>query len=592
MSPIDLVLSKLEGVKPAGSGRWMAKCPSHADGTASLSVHESETGNAVLFCQANCKTETVVGDLELSMTDLFPPKDSANSNRAQIVATYDYRDERGGLLYQAVRLSPKSFRQRKPVAAGGWDWKLEDTRRVLFRLPEIIAAPKDAIVWIAEGEKDVLALANLGLIATTNVGGAGKWKPEYSQFLRGRQVTILPDNDDAGRKHAAQVASALDGIAAGVRVIELPGLPPKGDVSDWLLSGGTAAKLKELAASTSNGVPAAHSFRPSALRLVGEREDRIKNAQGILTFGVPYLDQALGGITGGDLVLLGAKSGVGKTSLATITALANCQAGKRVHYFALEAEEREIERRMKFQIIADMYYSSRMHTVPLRFQDWYNGLLDDELGSLEAEADRRLAAVLANLSTYYRTESFTSADFREQFEAITKETDLVILDHFHYIDDDERDRDENKGAKNSVKQIRDCVLRARKPVIVVAHVRKADRRNDTLVPTLEDFHGSSDIPKIATKAIMIAPAYDVPGSASFLWPTYIMAAKCRTDMSVTRYASLLSYNTRQNNYEPDYVLGRLTDGGRLFSELPPSELPFWARATNRQEDQLADEIRA
>ena len=331
---------------------------------------------------------------------------------------------------------------------------------------------------------------------------------------------------------------------------------------------------KALAAGTGAGIPAAHSFKPSSSRLVGERVERLKNAEAILTFGVPYLDHSLGGITRGDLVLLGAKSGVGKTSLATITALANCQQNRRVHYFALEAEEREIERRMKFQIIADLYYSTRMRRIPIRYQDWYNGLLDEELGSLEDEAERTLTDALANLSTYYRNESFTSADFREQFEAITGETDLVILDHFHYIDDD--DKDENKSAKHSVKQIRDCVLRARKPVIIVAHVRKSDRRNDTLIPTLEDFHGSSDIPKIATKAIMIAPAYDVPSPDSHLWPTYVMAAKCRTDMSVTRYASLLLYNTRQNNYDPGYTLGRLTDGGRLFAELPHADLPFWS----------------
>ena len=82
---------------------------------------------------------------------------------------------------------------------------------------------------------------------------------------------------------------------------------------------------------------------------------------------------------------------------------------------------------------------------------------------------------------------------------------------------------------------------------------------------------------------MIAPAYDVPGAASYLWPTYVMAAKCRTDMSLTRYTSLMTYNTRKNDYDPDYLLGRLTDAGRLFQELPPAELPFWSRATNHQE---------
>ena len=181
----DLVLGKLEGVKPAGSGKWMAKCPGGGaddDRQASLSIREGATTGA------SCSTAT---------PDARPRPSSAtsrsgwrNSSRRAtpgsgekflgVVAEYDYRDESGKLLYQAVRLSPKSFRQRRPAPSGGWDWKLEDTRRVLFRLPELIAAAKDAIVWVTEGEKDVLALVALGLVATTNVGGAGKWKSEYS----------------------------------------------------------------------------------------------------------------------------------------------------------------------------------------------------------------------------------------------------------------------------------------------------------------------------------------------------------------------------------------------------------------------------
>ena len=134
---IELVLGKLEGVKPAGSGRWMAKCPSHDDRQASLSIREGDDGRVLLNCHAGCTTETVVGDIEIGMEDLFPPRDAANGEKPRVVAEYDYRDEAGKLLYQAVRLSPKSFRQRRPAAAGGWDWKLEDTRRVLFRLPSV-----------------------------------------------------------------------------------------------------------------------------------------------------------------------------------------------------------------------------------------------------------------------------------------------------------------------------------------------------------------------------------------------------------------------------------------------------------------------
>ena len=119
-----------------------------------------------------------------------------------------------------------------------------------------------------EGEKDADRLASLGFVATTNAGGAGKWRDEYSEYLRGRHVVIIPDNDEPGREHAAKVARSLQGIAASVRILELPNLPPKGDVSDWLDAGGVVDELLVLAESAplfdAKGHRAAHPFRSSA----------------------------------------------------------------------------------------------------------------------------------------------------------------------------------------------------------------------------------------------------------------------------------------------------------------------------------------
>jgi len=108
-----------------------------------------------------------------------------------------------------------------------------------------VAAP-DAVVYLVEGEKDADRLASLGLVATCNAGGAGKWRKEHSEFLRGRHVVVLPDNDDAGREHARKAVKALRGIATDVRVVELPDLPEKGDVSDWLDAGGSVAALEDM----------------------------------------------------------------------------------------------------------------------------------------------------------------------------------------------------------------------------------------------------------------------------------------------------------------------------------------------------------
>jgi len=176
------------------------------------------------------------------------PRWPARPRRGKIVATYQYRDEQGVLLFEVVREEPKAFKQRRPDGRGGWIWNLDGVRRVLYRLPELLAAPTDAVVYVVEGEKDADALAARGHVATTNPGGAGKWRPEYNEPLRGRRVVILPDNDDQGRTHTQQVAQSQYGVAAEVRILELPGLPPKADVSDWLDAGGTREELDRSAA--------------------------------------------------------------------------------------------------------------------------------------------------------------------------------------------------------------------------------------------------------------------------------------------------------------------------------------------------------
>jgi len=106
-----------------------------------------------------------------------------------------------------------------------------------------------------EGERDADNLARLGVAATTNPGGAGKWRPEYSEPLRDRDVVILPDNDEPGRKHAQQVEQRLKGIAASVRSVRIPGLPEKGDVSDYLAEGGTVEELRAIVAGSTTTPP-------------------------------------------------------------------------------------------------------------------------------------------------------------------------------------------------------------------------------------------------------------------------------------------------------------------------------------------------
>jgi putative DNA primase/helicase len=183
------------------------------------------------------------------------PSGNGNAGGRKIVETYPYRDEQDNLLFEVVRFEPKDFRQRRPDGNGGWSWKLDGVRRVLYRLSELLRADPAEPVLIVEGEKDAERLRALGFVATTNAGGTGKWRREYGEYLCGRHVVVLPDNDQPGRTHAAKVARLLAGNATTIKVAELPGLPEKGDVSDWLAAGGTADELRRLIAEAPESSP-------------------------------------------------------------------------------------------------------------------------------------------------------------------------------------------------------------------------------------------------------------------------------------------------------------------------------------------------
>ena len=258
ISPTERLLNKFPDATKTSNG-WQARCPAHEDTNPSLSIAESENGGVLLNCHAGCTTQAVCSALHLKLGDLMPPTEKSQQGqqhhaKLSPITTYTYRDENGGVLLQSVRYEPKTFKQRKPDGKGGWLYCVTGVRVVPYCLPELLAETAKP-VYVVEGEKDVQSLAAIDLLATCNVGGAGKWKPEHAEFLRGRCVIVLPDNDEPGRKHGEEVARSLQGIAASVRVFELPDLSPKGDVSDWLAAGGTRKKLEQLAEAAPQWTP-------------------------------------------------------------------------------------------------------------------------------------------------------------------------------------------------------------------------------------------------------------------------------------------------------------------------------------------------
>jgi putative DNA primase/helicase len=295
-------------------------CPAHEDRHPSARWNPDKKTWFCDVCQVGGGWRDLAARFGLEL-----PAAAGSELLAEVEAVYDYRDAEGSLLFQVLRKRGKAFACRRPLPGGEWAWNLTGIERVLYRLPETLAAMRAGErVFVVEGEKDADRLAALGLAATTNPGGAGKWRPTYAAVLRGARAVILPDHDPAGRRHAEAVRSNVAGGAAEVRVLELEGLGEKGDVSDWIAAregaGRTAAEirheLEELAASA----PAASMGAPLQRAPSAGRPSRVRRASDIPPQAVVFLWRPY--IACGKLTLLEGDPGQGKSWIAAALATA------------------------------------------------------------------------------------------------------------------------------------------------------------------------------------------------------------------------------------------------------------------------------
>lgn len=239
----DDFLSRLKGVRETANG-WEARCPCrNDDDNPSLSISEDEsTGNILVTCHRGspCSTKQICESAGVTMASLFPPQ-KRTKEKLDLVKTYNYNDVDGTLLFQKLRYvdsaGKKTFRQRKPDGRGGWEYSLGDTPKVLYNLPAVVKAVADGYpIWVVEGEKDADTLIELGIIATTMPGGAGKWLDIHTAVLAGAEVEIIADNDEPGIAHAKLVFEELTKAGCSANIWATP----KGkDVSEYLSIGGS-----------------------------------------------------------------------------------------------------------------------------------------------------------------------------------------------------------------------------------------------------------------------------------------------------------------------------------------------------------------
>lgn len=235
------------------------------DSPNTVAIRRGNNGGVVIHCHkcdGNAEFLAAIGWTEADLfdepldrqhdrpaDDTWIPCRDRGHNR---VAQYVYRDENGAVVHGVTRCDHKCFAQWRPEPStkSGRRWKLTDdqgnrlVRLVPYRLTELLAAKEaDRVIWIAEGEKDVHALVDHGLVATCNAQGAGKWTAEHARHLEGADVTIVADRDDPGRAHAEQVVSTLEGLARTIYVVQAR---TGKDAADHFAAGHTDAEFNQV----------------------------------------------------------------------------------------------------------------------------------------------------------------------------------------------------------------------------------------------------------------------------------------------------------------------------------------------------------
>ena len=304
-SPMDVkdLLSLLETVKQSDNG-WTARCPAHDDRKPSLSVGVGADGRILVRCHAGCEIEAICRKLEIEQRDLFPATtDHGHSPRQEPYVVYDYDN-----LFQVLRYPGKKFLQRRPDGNDGWIWNTQGVKPRLYHLNDL-AGHKQVIV--AEGEKDVDRLRQLGLAATCNSGGAGKWQAAHAEQLRGvevQRVVVIPDADDAGRKHGLTVARTCAAAGLTVNIVNLP--DDAKDVSEFL--GGSRDR-----AALIKCIDAAAVYSPET-EAAGELPDGwvfLSDVEATAELGPPVVARGLA--WAGRVSLLHSREKVGKSTITT-----------------------------------------------------------------------------------------------------------------------------------------------------------------------------------------------------------------------------------------------------------------------------------
>lgn len=508
--------------------QWRGPCPVHRGKDPNFSV-ESNTGMASCHSQCMRGWDILSLEMELTSTSFAKAKEAVFKllgrpaipyEDREIEAIYDYTDEAGALLYQVVRKFGKKFRQRQP-RSGGWLWSLGDVRLVPFQLPKLIASEFVALV---EGEKDALALTRIGITATCNNGGAGHFGSNLAQWFSKKRVAVFADNDEPGRAHALQVALILSNVAKSIRIVELSGLPQKGDVSDFIAKNGPVAYVKILeryqaAADWSPQWEFAAEVPSEEDKYVRTFEQTVADCGGLDKFWdltaqegmqTPWvkLSWALGGgLRAGEVYVIGGNQGSGKSSLALQFILHTLSRKGASLLFSMEMPWKDV-----FQRLAGI--KAWVDLMWLR-----DAQREAKKGTIVQQADLKEAihcltaasTALADAPLFVSNRSGVNPDYLlTECARIGKrqKLDLVVVDHMQLMASSGSERTDTEKFTAISRSLKQAAMEMKLPVILVSQTSRNNSSEKRAELEVSDLRGSGAIEEDAAAVMLVYPDND------------------------------------------------------------------------------------
>ena len=299
-------------------------------------------------------------------------------------------------------------------------------------------------------------------------------------------------------------------------------------------------------------------------------KEYIKSVEKVGKYGITFLDDFLGGIRKSDFVLIGADTGVGKSTLAYQIAYNNC-INKNVHLFALEAEKYEPYAKRAYTYIANQYFNKRTlyKNITMSYRSFIEGKID--VASFEPGLTKYMDSFY-KLRIHYKGKEFTIDTLLSAINKIIDSCDMIILDHIDYFDliSDK----ENSEVTGILKALRAVSMDTGTPIIMFSHIRKSQFKQ-TILPHKDDFMGTSNKTKITKTSILISPDFNTCDYVTGEYGTYIQIPKDRA-YGKTNLVARCVFDRHKNKYADAYELHRINGGAPDDKVLTVNELPRWA----------------